>query len=128
MVKFADGLCGRSEVKCCQRLKRTALCILGVGRSEGRIVGGEVSIGLDEVLLGAIIVVAVDLIAVVGLEYGEKIVKEVEDFDDGFVGERWQAQFGRLIVFAHGMSFGVDQRTAALRLAVVESGAENTSR
>jgi hypothetical protein len=69
-------------------LKLTALCILVIGRSEGRIVGGKVSIGFDEVVLGAIIVVAVDLIAVARLEHGEDLVKEVVDFDDGFVGQR----------------------------------------
>lgn len=101
---------------------------MGVGGSEGRIVGGEVSIGFDEVVLGAIMVVAVDLIAVVGLEYGEDIVKEVVNCDDGFVGQWWQTALEMQIVFAHGMSLGVDQRVGALRLAAVESGREKTSR
>jgi hypothetical protein len=85
-------------------LKLTALCILGVGISEGRVVEGKISIGFDEVVLGAIIVVAVDLIAVAGLEYGEEVVKEVVDFDDGFVGQRWQTVLATQIDFAHRIS------------------------
>jgi hypothetical protein len=86
-------------------------------------------IGFDEVVSGAIVVVAADLSAISGLEDGEDIVKEVEDFDDGLVGQWWQAGLGRRIVFAHGMSLGVDQRAAAaLRRVAVESGGENTSR
>jgi hypothetical protein len=81
-------------------LKLTALCILGVGISEGRVVEGKISIGFDEVVLGAIIVVAVDLIAVAGLEYGEEVV----DFDDGFVGQRWQTVLATQIDFAHRIS------------------------
>jgi hypothetical protein len=128
MVRFADGRCRRrSELKRRQRLKLTALRILGVGRSEGRVVEGKVLIGFDEVVLGAIIVVAVDLIAVAGLEYGEEVVKEVVDFDDGFVGQRWQTALAMQIVFAHGMSLA-GQRAAALRRTVVESGGEKTSR
>lgn len=76
----------------------------GVGRSEWRIVGGDVSIGFDEVVSGAIVVVAVYLIGVAGLEYGEDVMKEVVDFYDGFIGQRWQTVLGMQIVFAHGMS------------------------
>lgn len=72
-------------------------------------------------------VVAVDLIAVAGLEYGEDLVKEVVDFDDGFVGQRWQTALATQIVFAHRM-FLAGQRAAALRRTVVESGGEKTSR
>ena len=110
-----------------QRLKLTALCILVIGRSEWRVVDGKVSIGFDEVVLGAIMVVAVDLIAVAGLEYGEDIVKEVVNFDDGFVRQRWQMALATQIVLAHGMSLA-GQRAAALRRTVVESGGEKTSR
>jgi hypothetical protein len=84
------------------------LCVCGRGGSEGRIVGGEVSIRFDEVVAGTLVVATVDLIAVAGLEDGEDLVKEVEDFNDGFVGQRWQRGFARRIVFAHGMSSGVD--------------------
>ena len=93
-----------SELKRRQWLKLTALCILGIGISEGWVVEGKVSIGFDEVVLGAIVVVAVDLIGVARLEYGEDVVKEVVDFDDGFVGQRWQAVFATQIDFAHGRS------------------------
>jgi hypothetical protein len=90
MVRFVDGRCGRrSELKRRQGLKLTALCTVVVGRSEWRVVDGKAWIGSDEVVLGAIIVVAVDLIAVAGLEFGEDVVKEVVNFDDGFVGQRW---------------------------------------
>jgi hypothetical protein len=61
------------------------LCVCGRGRSEGRIVGGGVSIRFDEVVAGTLVVVTVDLITVAGFEDGEDVVKEVEDFDDGLV-------------------------------------------
>ena len=97
--------------------------------SEGRIVGGDVLIRFDEVVRGTIVVVAADLRAIAGLEGAEELVKEVEDFDGGFVGQRWQPGFGRRILFAHGMSFSVDQAwLAALRRAAADSGGANTSR
>src|SRR3989304_7863022 len=116
MVRFADGRCVRRlELKRRQRLKLTAWCVLRVRGSEGRVGVGEGSIGFDEVVLGAIIVVAVDLIAVAGLEYGEDIVKEVVNFDDGFVRQRCQTGLGRQVVFAHGMALWVGPRAAAVR-------------
>ena len=44
--------------------------------------------GFDEVMPGAIIVVATNLTGVAGLEAVEDIVEEVEDLDGGLVGER----------------------------------------
>jgi len=70
--------------------------------SEGRIVGGEVSIRFDEVVTGTIVVIAAKLSAIAGLEGAEDTVKEIEDFDGGFVGQRWQPGLGWRIVFAHG--------------------------
>ncbi len=63
--------------------------------SEGRIVGSAVPIRLHEVVSGAIVIVAVDLIAVAGLEAVEDIVNEVEDLDGGLVGERRQRCCGK---------------------------------
>src|SRR3990172_8793978 len=128
MVRFADGRCVRRlELKRRQRLKLTAWCVLRVRESEGRVVVGEGSIGFDEVVLGAIIVVAMDLVAIARFEYGEDLVKEVVNCDDGFVGQRWQTALAMQIVFAHGMSLA-GQRAAALRRTVAESGGEKTSR
>ena len=110
-------------------LTLTAFVHLRCGTSEGRIVGFDVSIRFDEVVTGTIVVVAADLRAVAGLEGVEDSVKEVEDFDGGFVGQRWQPGFGSRVVFAHGMSFGFAQRAAALRrAAAADSGGANTSR
>lgn len=75
--------------------KLRALFVCGGGRSEGRIVERKVSIRIDEVVSGTLVVVAVDLIAVAGFEGGEDLVKEVEDFDDGLVGQRGQRWFAR---------------------------------
>jgi hypothetical protein len=47
-----------------------------------------VSNSFDEVVPGAIIVVAADLSAIAGLEGAEYSMQEVEDFHDGFVGQR----------------------------------------
>lgn len=109
-------------------LTLTAFVHLRCGMSEGRIVGDDVSIRFDEVVTGTIVVVAAELSAIARLEGAEGSVKEVEDFDGGLVGQRWQRRFEKRIVFAHGMSFGVDQRAAALRRAAADSGGEKTSR
>lgn len=73
-------------------------------------------------VLGAVVIITVDLITVLGFEEIEDDVEEVEDFDGGRVGQWRQAQGGRGIVLVHGGPVGVDQRAAALRGAVVESG------
>ena len=48
-------------------------------------------IGMNEVVEGAIRVEAMDLGAVVGFEEQKEVGEEVVDLDDGFIGDRRQA-------------------------------------
>ena len=84
--------------------------------------------GFDEVMPGAIIVVATNLTGVSGLEAVEDIVEEVEDLDGGLVGERRQRWRGKGVVLAHGSCVRVGQRAAVLRREVEDSGGAKTSR
>jgi hypothetical protein len=57
------------------------------GVSEGRFVGGCGRIGSDQTVAGSLLIVAVDLIAVAGLEAQHEFVQEVEDLNRALVGQ-----------------------------------------
>jgi hypothetical protein len=73
------------------------------GGSERRVVErGRVR--PNDVVVRAILIVAMDLIAVMGFEEKKDLMKEVEDLDGGLSGQRRQTDEHRAVVGAHGGS------------------------
>ena len=66
----------------------------GAPSSERRGVGDGRWFGVDHAVFGAVVVVAMDLIAVPGLEQVEEVVDEVVDLNDGIVAEPGQRDVG----------------------------------
>lgn len=63
--------------------------VLSGSGSEGRIVVGRrsVRIGMDEVVVGSMLVEAMDLSTVMGFKETKEVVEEIVDLDDGFIGD-----------------------------------------
>jgi len=98
--------------------------------SEPRIVGVGQRVGLDHAVLGEFGVVAMDLVAVTGLEQTEEVVDEVVDLDDGIVAELRQRNRRGVEVVGGGQACWRrgDQRRAVERRGVWAAGWAKTSR
>ena len=76
---------------------------------------------MNKVVARSALIEAMNLSAVMGFEEINEVVEEVMDFDDGLIGDRWQADLHRVGIRSHG-----DHRDAARRVVGISGGAKTS--